>query len=56
MRELRGERSLSQEQLAHLAGLDRTYVSGVERGLRNVSLDNIHKLAKALGVGVRDLF
>jgi transcriptional regulator with XRE-family HTH domain len=47
---------MSQEQLAHEAGLDRSYVGGVERGARNVSLDNIHRLAKALRVPPRDLF
>ncbi|KQR47678.1 hypothetical protein ASF87_01545 [Microbacterium sp. Leaf161] len=56
VRELRKERGLSQEGLAHVATLDRTYVSGVERGLRNVSLDNIHKLATALKVDVSALF
>ena len=47
---------MSQEELAHMAGLDRTYVGGVERGERNLALDNIHRLAAALGVDVRDLF
>lgn len=56
MRALRKERGLSQERLAHIADLDRTYISGIERGVRNVSLDNIHKLASALGVTARDLF
>jgi len=56
LRELRIARGLSQEDMAHAAGLDRSYVGGVERGQRNVSLDNIHKLADALGVQVRELF
>lgn len=56
VRDLRHERGLSQEQLAELADLHRTYVSSLERGQRNVSLDNIHALAHALGVGPRDLF
>lgn len=46
---------LSQEKMAFDCGLDRTYVSSVERGKRNVSLVNIHKLASALGVTASDL-
>ena len=41
---------MSQEALAFDSGINRTYVSDVERGLRNVSMDNISRLAKALGV------
>lgn len=54
-RELRIERGLSQERLAQIADLDRTYYSGVERGERNPSLTNILKLAEALGVKVSEL-
>jgi len=50
LREARKESGVSQEKLADLAGLHRTYVSSVERGERNISLLNIEKLAKALGV------
>ena len=50
VREHRVRRGLSQEHLADLAGLDRTYVSGVERGRRNLSLRNICRLAAALGI------
>lgn len=46
----------SQMALANKSGLDRTYVGGIERGERNVALDNIAKLAKALGVEIADLF
>lgn len=49
VRALRRAREISQEELAHLAELSRTYVSSVERGERNISIDNIGKLATALG-------
>ena len=50
LRNLRQARGISQERLAELAGLHRTYVSSVERGARNISIDNIARLAKALDV------
>lgn len=53
---LRGRLKLSQEALADLAGLHRTYVSQVERCIVNVSLDNIVLLATALGAEAGDLF
>ena len=56
IRALRKERGLSQEELAELSGLDRTYISGIERGLRNVALRNIEALAQALGVSMAELF
>lgn len=56
VRELREALTLSQEAFAHKAGLDRTYVSGVERGRRNPTLDVLYRLADALEVDVRDLF
>ena len=43
-------------QLALKAGLDRTYIGGVERGERNIALKNIEKLAKVLGVSLDELF
>ena len=55
LREVREKKGLSQEKLAELAGLHRTYVSSVERGLRNISLLNIDKLADALGVSLAHL-
>lgn len=56
VRRLRRLRGLSQEGLALRCGLDRTYVGGVERGERNISLLNIHRIARGLGLPVRDLF
>jgi transcriptional regulator with XRE-family HTH domain len=50
MRLMRAERGWSQEFLAAEAGLNRTYVSAVERSEQNISLDNIWKIAGALGV------
>ncbi len=47
---------LSQEEVASRAGLDRTYISQVESGKRNVTLVSISKIADALGVDTKDLF
>lgn len=56
VRALRERTGLSQEALAAKAGIHRTYMGGVERGERNLSLKNIVRLAAALGVHPRDLF
>ena len=55
LREVRTKVGVSQEKLAELAKLHRTYVSTVERGLRNISIVNIERLALALGVPMGDL-
>lgn len=55
LREVRTRKGISQEKLAELAGLHRTYVSSVERGERNISLVNIESLANALGVPMAEL-
>jgi DNA-binding XRE family transcriptional regulator len=50
MRRLRAARGLSQEALAHESGINRTYLSAIERSERNVSIDNIARIARGLGV------
>ena len=56
MRELRKKRALSQERPAHAAGLDRTYVQGIDEAAGNPSLKNIVKIARALEVEPAALF
>jgi transcriptional regulator with XRE-family HTH domain len=56
VRAVRKMKNLSQEALADRSELDRTYIGGVERGERNISLINIEKIAKALEVDMKDLF
>ena len=53
---MRKSRGLSQEGFAFECGLDRTYISGVERGKRNVSVRNIERIARALDVTISTLF
>lgn len=55
VRSLRIERQLTQEQLAEICNLHRTYIGAIERGDRNVSLNNIAKIAHALNVTPADL-
>ena len=56
VQELRKERNLSQEQLADLAGVHRTYIGMIERAEKNITLCNIERLAKALKLDIKDLF
>ncbi len=56
VRKLREAAGLSQEDLGDRAGLHRTYIGSIERGERNIGLENIHALAKALAVDVCRLF
>ncbi len=53
---LRKEKGLSQEELAERSGLNRPYISGIEQGKRNVSLEVMEKLGIALGVGMGEFF
>tara|TARA_R110002126_G_scaffold12196_26_gene53262 strand:- start:3478 stop:3735 length:258 start_codon:yes stop_codon:yes gene_type:complete len=56
VKQLRLAKGISQEELGALSNLDRTYISGIERGKRNVSLRNILQIANALKVSVSELF
>ncbi len=55
VRGLRKEKGLSQEAFADACGLDRTYVGGIERGERNVALQNIDLIARTLGMSLSTL-
>ena len=56
IKELRKIKGLSQERLANMAEIDRTYLPTIEKGERNVSIEIVEKLAKALNVTIKDLF
>ena len=56
VQELRKKRNLSQEQLADLAGVHRTYIGMIERAEKNITLCNIERIAKALKLDIKDLF
>ena len=56
IQELRKERNLSQEQLAGLAGVHRTYIGMIERAEKNITLCNIERIAKAFELNIKDLF
>jgi transcriptional regulator with XRE-family HTH domain len=56
IRRIREEQEINQEEAADRCGLHRTYYSGVERGIRNLSLINIEKIAKGLKTSLPDIF
>ncbi|MBR3815992.1 MAG: helix-turn-helix transcriptional regulator [Clostridia bacterium] len=56
IKELRNKLGVSQEELAAMVELDRTYITSVERGKRNISIVNIEKLATALNVSLSEFF
>lgn len=56
IRKLRMEQGISQEKFADLCNLHRTYISDIERGVRNISLENIDKMAIALNIKISDIF
>jgi transcriptional regulator with XRE-family HTH domain len=55
VREVRTQKGLSQEQLAHLADVHRTYIGMIERAEKNITLINIEKIAKALNMEINEL-
>lgn len=56
VKKFRLEKGLSQETLALESGLDRTYIPGIEKGERNVSINVIEKISKGLKVEIKELF
>lgn len=56
VREERLKQILSQEELAERAGVHRTYIGMIERAEKNITLENIEKIAKALNIPIKDLF
>ncbi len=55
IRKIREKMELSQENLAAIAGLHRTYIGQIERGEKNIGLKNLERIAKALKVTIKDL-
>ena len=55
VREIRKEKGLSQEELAHKADLHRTYIGMIERAEKNITLLNIEKIANALEIGINEI-
>lgn len=56
IKQLRETADMSQKDLAYTADLDRSYIASVENGQRNISIVNIEKIAKALGVTLKEFF
>lgn len=56
VRELRAARGWSQEEFADICRIDRSYMSGIERGVRNISVLHLARLAKGFGVSIAELF
>lgn len=56
IRKLRAKKNLSQRALAERSGLDTSYISGIERGVRNASLKSLEKIAKGLGCSIAETF
>lgn len=56
IKELRLDNKLTQEKFAELCGLDRTYITSLERGQRNISIVNLEKITNALNISLRDFF
>ena len=56
IKEIRHQRQLSQEKLADLANLDRTYISGIERGVRNITLESLESIISALSISKSEFF
>lgn len=56
VRKLRIKKNISQEEFAALCNLHRTYISDIELGKRNLSIENVERIAEALGISVSGLF
>jgi len=56
IKKLRELKNMSQKDLAYTSDLDRSYIASVENGQRNISIINIEKVSKALGVSLKDFF
>ena len=56
VKEVRRKKGMSQEELSRISGLNRNYVSDVERGKRNISLQSVSKIAEGLSIEVKELF